>query len=88
MSYGMGIGSCKCGKVYCNHFANPNNLCDTDSSQSFTINPGECIELTMQQPMFGEHMLYAAAMKFTNAEERIDTEVQSYSWWYGNDVIH
>jgi len=80
MCYAMGIDSWTSGKVYYNDLANPNNLCDTDSSHFFFLHAGECIEFLMQQPVFREDMLYAPAKKFNDAERHIDTEVKSCIW--------
>jgi hypothetical protein len=40
----------------------------------------------MQQPAFGEHMSYAPAKKFNDAEERIIPEMKSSKWWWNKQV--
>jgi len=68
MSYARGIDSWKSGKVYYNRVADSNNLRDNDYTRFFHRNPVECIEFLMQQPAFREHMSYAPAKEFNDAE--------------------
>ena len=86
MSYAMGIDSWKSGKVCYNRLADPNNLRDDDYTRFFYRNPVECIEFLMQQPAFREHMSYAPAKEFNDAEERIYSEVKSSDWWWNEQV--
>jgi len=71
MSNAMGLDSWKSGKVCYNRLADPNNLHADDYTCFFYRNPVECIEFLMQQPAFREHMSYAPAKEFNDAEERI-----------------
>jgi len=50
-------------------------------------NSGERIEILMQQPAFREHMSYAPAKEFNDAEERIYSEVKWSNWWW-NEQVH
>ena len=84
--YLIGIDSWKSGKVFNNRLADPNNLDDNDYTCFFYHNPVECIELLMQQPVFREHMSYAPAKEFNDAENRIYLEVNSSDWW-GNEQV-
>jgi len=77
MSYVMGIDSWESGKVYYHHLADPKNLCDDDFACFFYRIPVECIEFLMQQPVFREHMSYAPAKEFNDAQERTYSEVKS-----------
>jgi len=86
MSYAMGIESWKSGKVCCNCLPDANNLRDNDYTRFFYHNPVECIEFLMQQPAFREHISYAPAKEFNDAEERIYSEVQSSNWWWNEQV--
>jgi hypothetical protein len=81
MSYTMGIDSWKSSKVCYNHLANLNNHRDNDYTLFFYRNPVECTEFLMQQPAFMEHMSYAPAMEFNDAEECIYSEVKSPDCW-------
>jgi len=63
-------------EVCYNSLDDPNNLCDEDYTHFFYPNPVECIEFLMQQPVFREHMLYAAAKEFNDAEEHIYSGVK------------
>ena len=87
MSYTMGIDSWKSGKVWYNHLADPRNLRDDGYTGFFYCNSVECIEFLMQQPAFREHMSYAPAKEFNEAEERIYSEVKSGDWWW-NEQVH
>jgi hypothetical protein len=80
MSYAMGIDSWKSGKGSYNRLAVPNNLRDDDYTRFFHPNLVECIEFLRQQPAFREHMSYAPAKKFNDAEECIHSEVRSSDW--------
>jgi len=71
----------KSGKVCYNRLANPNNLRDNDYTRFFYRNLVEYIEFLMQQPAFREHMSYAPAKEFNDAEECIYSEVKSSDWW-------
>jgi hypothetical protein len=82
MTYAMGIDSWKSGKVCYNLLPDPNNLHDDDYTRSFSCNPVECIEFLMEHPAFREHMLYAPAKKFNDAEKRIYSEMLSSDWWW------
>jgi hypothetical protein len=82
----MVIDSWKSSKVCYNHLANPNNHCDDDYTRFFYRNPVECIEFLMQQPAFREHISYAPAKEFNDAEERIYSEVKSREWWWNEPV--
>jgi len=73
----MGMNTWKLGKVYYNHFADLNNLCDDDYTGFLYFNPVEYIEFLMQQHMLSEIMSYAPAKEFYDAEERIYSEVKS-----------
>jgi len=84
MSYAMGIDSWKSNKVCYNCLADRNNLRHNDYTYFFYRNPVECI--VMQQPAFREHMAYAPAKKFNDAEERIYSEVKSSDWWWNEQV--
>jgi len=86
MSYTMRIDSCKSGKVCYNHLADSNNLRDDDYTSLFHRNPVECIEFLVQQPAFREHMSYAPAKEFNDAEERIYSEVKSRDCWWNEQV--
>jgi hypothetical protein len=66
--------------------ADPNNLRDDDYTRFFYRNPVECIEFLMQQPAFREHMLYAPAKEFNDAEEHIYSEVKSSAWCWNEHV--
>jgi len=76
----MGSDGWKLAKVGCNSVANPNNLRDNDYAYYFYCNPVECIDFFMQQPAFREHMSYAPAMEFNDAEKNIYSEVKSSEW--------
>jgi hypothetical protein len=76
-SYAMGIDSWKSGKVCHNSLADPNNLRDNDYTHCFYRNPVEYIQFLKQQPMFREHMSYAPAKEYNDAEECIYSEVKS-----------
>jgi hypothetical protein len=52
----------------------------------FYRNPVEWIEFPMQQPAFMEHMSYAPAMQFHDAEDHISSEVKSGNWWLNEQV--
>jgi hypothetical protein len=80
MSYTMCIDSWKSGKVCYNRLADPSNLRDDDYTHFFYRNPVECILFLMQRPAFREHMLYAPAKEFNDAEECIYSEVKSSDW--------
>jgi len=86
MSYAMGIDSWKSGKVCYNRLADSNNLRDDDYTHFFYRNPVECIEFLMQQPAFREHMSYAPAKEFNDAEERIYSAVKSSDWWWNEQI--
>jgi len=86
MSYTMGIDSWISGKVCYNRLAYSNNLRDDDYTRFFYRNPVECIEFLMQQPGFREHMSYAPAKEFNDAEEHIYSEVKSSDWWWNEQV--
>jgi len=86
MSYAMGIEYWKSGKVCYNRLADSNNLGDDDYTPFFYRNPVECIEFLMQQPAFREHMSYAPAKEFNDAEQRIYSEVKSSDWWWNEQV--
>jgi len=86
MSYAMGIDSWKSGKVRYIRLADPNNLHDDDYTRFFYSNPVDCIEFLMQQPAFMEHMSYAPAKEFNDAEERIYSDVKSSEWWWNEQV--
>jgi len=81
MCCAMGIDSWKLGKVCYNRLPNPNNLRNDDYTCFLYHNPVECIEFLMQQPAFREHMSYAPAKEFNEAEEHIYSEVKSSNWW-------
>jgi len=87
MSYAKRFESWKSGKVCISYLADANNLRDDDYTRCFSRNPVECIELLMQQPVFREHMLYAPAKEFNNAEEHIYSEVKSHDWLW-NEQVH
>jgi len=86
ISYTMGIDSWKSSTVCYKCLADPNNLPDDDYTVLFSCNPGECIEFLMKQPAFREHMPYAPAKEFDDAEERIYSEVKSSDWWWNEQV--
>ena len=69
-----------------NRLADPNNLRDDDYTRFFFRNPAECTEFLMQQPAFREHMMYAPAKKFNDAEKHIYSEVKSSNWWLNEQV--
>jgi len=52
----------------------------------FPRNHVECIEFLIQQPVFREHMSYAPAKEFNDAEERIYSELKSSDWWWNEQV--
>jgi len=81
MFYAMAIDSWTSGKACYNHLAFPNNLWDDDYTHFFYHNPVECIEFLIQSPAFMEHMSYAPANEFNDAEECIYSEVKSSDWW-------
>jgi len=85
-SYMMGINTWKSGKVCYNHVADPSNLHDDDSTLFFYHHPVDCIEFLIQQPGFREHMSYASAKEFNDAEESIYWEVKSSDWWWNEQV--
>jgi hypothetical protein len=87
MPYAIGINSLKYGKRYSHQLADSTQLCDNDYPVFFYCNPVECIEFLMQQPAFREHMSYAPANEFNDAEDRIYSEVKSSDWWW-NEQIH
>jgi len=87
MSYVIGIDSCKSGKACYNCLADWNNFRDDDYTHFFYRHAVECIEFLMQQLVFREHMAYAPAKKFNDAEERIYSEVKSSDWWC-NEQVH
>jgi hypothetical protein len=68
MSYVMDIDSWRSGKLCYNRFADPNNLRDNDYTRFFYPNPMECNYFLMQQPVFRDHMTYAPAEEFNDAE--------------------
>jgi len=82
----MGADCWKLGKVCDNELTNPNNLRDDDYTHCFYRNPVECIEFPMQQPAFREHMLYAPAEEFNDAEECIYSVVKSSDWCWKEQV--
>jgi len=82
----MGTNSLKSGKVCYDCLADPNNLRDDDYTHFFSCNPVECIEVLMQQAAFREHMLYAPAKEFNDAEECIYSDVKSSDWWWIEQV--
>ena len=86
MSYAIGIDCWKSGKVCYNCLAVPNNLHDDDYPCFFGSNPVECIEFLMQHPAFGDHMSYASAKEFNDAEKGINSEVKSRDWWWNEQV--
>jgi hypothetical protein len=86
MSYAMGMDFWKSSKVCYNRWADPDNLPDDDYTRFLSRNPVECIEFLMQQPAFREHMLYAPAKEFNDAEEHIYSEVKSSAWWWNEHV--
>ena len=86
MSYAMGIDSWKAGKVCFNGLADPNNLRNDDYTCFVYRNPLEYIEFLMQLPAFREHMSYAPAKVFYDAEERIYSEVKSSDWWRNEQI--
>jgi len=86
MSYMMGIDSWKSGNVCYNCLADPNNLHDDDSTCFLHCNPVDCIEFLMQQPAFRDHLSYAPAKEFNDAEERIYSEVKTSNWWWNEQV--
>ena len=86
MSYAMAIDSWKSGKVCYNRMADSNNLRDNDYTRFFHCNPVECIEFLMQQSAFREHMSYAPAKEFNDAEEHICSEVKSSDRWWNEQV--
>ena len=71
MSYTMGINLWKSSQVCYNRLVDPNNLHDDDYTRFFYFNPVESIQFLTQQPAFREHMSYARAKEFNDAEERI-----------------
>jgi len=77
----MGIEFWTLGKVCYNDLANPNNLRKDDYTRFFERNPVECIEIPIQPPEFGEHISYAPAKQFKDAEDCIYSEVKSSNWW-------
>jgi hypothetical protein len=81
MSYVMAIDAGKSAEVCVNCVADPNDLRDDNYTCLFYGNPGECIEFLMQQPEFGDNMLYAAAKEFNDDAERIYSEAKSSDWW-------
>jgi len=86
MSYVMGIDSWRLGKACYNSLADPNNLRDDDYTWFFYHNAVECIEFLMQQPVLREHMSYALAKDFNDAEECIYSVVESSDWWWNEQV--
>ena len=82
----MGIDSWKSSKECYNRLADPSNLRNDYCTPFFLHNPVECIELVMQQPAFREHMSYAPAKEFNDAEERIYSEVKSSDRWWNEQV--
>ena len=86
MSYTMGIDSWKSGNGCYNRLADPNNLRDHDYTHFFDPNRVECIEFLMRQPTFREHMSYAPAIEFNDAEEHIYSEVKSSDKWRNEQV--
>jgi hypothetical protein len=87
MSYATGIDCWTSGKVCNNRFADQNNLRDDGYTRFFYRNPVECIELLMQKLALREHMSYAPAKEFNDAEERIYSEVKSSGRWW-NEQLH
>jgi len=86
MCYAMGIDSWRSGNVCYNRLADPNNLHDDDYTRFIYHNPVQCIEFLVQQPAFRDHMLYAPAKEFNDADERIYSEVKSSDWWWNEQV--
>ena len=82
----MGIDPWKSGKVFYNRLADSNNLHNNDYTRFFDFNTVECIEFLMQQPAFREHISYAPAKEFNDAEDRIYSEVKSSDWWWNEQV--
>ena len=76
----MGIDSSKSGTLYYNRLADPDNLRDNDYTHFFYRNLVQCIEFLMQPPFFREHISYAPAKEFNNAEELIYSEVKWCNW--------
>jgi len=86
MSYAMGVDSGTSSKVCFTRFPDQNKLRDDDYTYFFYPNPVDSIEFLMQQPAFREHMWYAPAKEFNDAEERIYSEVKSSDWWWNEQV--
>jgi len=86
MSHAMGINNGNSGYVCYNHLADPNNICNDYYIRFLYRNPAEWIEFLMQQPAFREHVLYAPAKEFNDAEECIYSEVKSRDWWWNKQV--
>jgi len=82
----MGIDSWKSSKVCYNCSVDANNLRNDDYARFIYRNPVECIEFLMQQPAYREHMSYAPAKEFNDAEERLFSEVISSDWWWNEQV--
>jgi hypothetical protein len=82
----MAIDSWKSGHVCYNCLADPNDLHNNDYTRFLYHNPVKCIEFLMQQPAFREHMSYAPAQEYNDAEERMNSEVKSSDWWCNEQV--
>jgi len=80
MFYTMALNSKKCGEVCYNCLADSNNLRDNDYTSFFYCDSVECIEFLLQQPAFREHMSYAPAQEFTDADKCSYLEVKSSNW--------
>jgi len=63
----MGIDSWKSGTMFQNLLADPKTFRDDDYPAFSYRHPAECIVFLLQQPAFGEHMLYAPAKEFNDA---------------------
>jgi len=87
MSCVMRINSWNSDTLCSNGLANPINFSNDDSTCILYHNPVECIEFLMKKLAFREHMSYAPAKEFNDAEECIYSEVKSSNWWC-NDVVH
>jgi len=83
MSNAIGrVDSWRSGRVCYNCSADPNNLHDDDYTHFFYHNPVECVVFLVEQPAFRDHMSYAPAKEFNDAEEWIYSEVKSSDGWW------